>query len=190
MSTGRRDLNLEPDAVHLPALAAQMGLQGGQELADFGGGGAVAQQQAPDRAFDRSGLECAAQGWRDQGLDGFETCHRIGAECAQARQCGRFLTGLLQREGLMAAVHAQRLVGGVEKALSARLPEHSPARVKFAGSCCGRGVGCSRIAFRASAPISSRLDKGLRCSVGPGGLTDPSCIHGYQYPYQNFRQSQ
>ena len=43
---------LEPDRFNFPAFCAQMGLQCGQQLADFGHGSSVVQKQAPGRTIN------------------------------------------------------------------------------------------------------------------------------------------
>ena len=52
-----------------------MRLQRRQQLADFRSGSVVADDQAPNRAIDRTSLECWAQRGGDEGLDRLEPGH-------------------------------------------------------------------------------------------------------------------
>lgn len=50
-SAGRR-LHLDPDAVHSQALGPQPGLEGGQQLSNFGGGCVIFNNQTPIAPLD------------------------------------------------------------------------------------------------------------------------------------------
>ena len=65
-----------------------MGFEGRQQLANLGRCRVGVQNQAPDRALDRAGLDGGSERRRDEGRNGLEAGDRFVTERSQARQAG------------------------------------------------------------------------------------------------------
>lgn len=84
-----------------------MRFHGRQQLAYFGGGRVIVQQQAPHGSINGAGLNGMAQVAGDERLNGGQTSHGVARKLRQPRQGGRILTCLQQGKRMMPAVHEQ-----------------------------------------------------------------------------------
>jgi len=67
-------LNFQANRANLPPLAAQMGFQGGQQLAQFGSGSVALDKQAPGRTVNGSGTQTRPERRGNQRFDGIQAC--------------------------------------------------------------------------------------------------------------------
>ena len=97
-------LHLDADARDGQPLRFQMHLQGGHKLPKLGRHRIGADQQAPLSFIDRSSLDSGTQRRRKQWSNGRQTAAGGAHPVDQTSQCRRFLCGLMQRNGVMAAL--------------------------------------------------------------------------------------
>lgn len=93
-----RRLYFEPNGANLQPPLTQARLHGGQQLANFGGSGIAAHQQAPAIALQRTGLDGWAQCLRNQRGHRLKSEARLRAQVHQVCQARCFLCGLQQAE--------------------------------------------------------------------------------------------
>ena len=98
-------LDGDPNGLNVPPPCGEGGKQGWHQLADLGGRGRVARQEAPGVSFDRAGVDGLAKVSRYEGLNGAEPSLGITRQLDKARQHWRSLGRLKQRDGLILANH-------------------------------------------------------------------------------------
>ena len=101
----RAGQHFQTNGVYLEPLLLQMGLEGRQQLPQFGSGSIAADKQTPRRAFNGAGLNRAPQSRRNQGIERTQTLSGLPHELAQLRQSGRFLCRLQQGLALVVSSH-------------------------------------------------------------------------------------